>query len=53
MKFLKSLSMSLGLPIMLVLGQGPCDIYEVAKTPCVAAHSTVRALFSAYAGPRS
>jgi hypothetical protein len=29
---------------------GPCDIYAIAGTPCVAAHSTVRALFGAYAG---
>ncbi|KAI9985614.1 hypothetical protein PInf_004995 [Phytophthora infestans] len=27
---------------------GPCDIYNGAKTPCVAAHSTVRALLDAY-----
>ena len=31
--------------------EGPCDIYAAAGTPCVAAHSTVRALFSAYSGP--
>ena len=30
---------------------GPCDIYAAANTPCVAAHSTVRALFGAYNGP--
>ncbi|GAB1641280.1 arabinofuranosidase catalytic domain-containing protein [Krasilnikovia sp. MM14-A1259] len=29
----------------------PCDIYGAAGTPCVAAHSTVRALSAAYAGP--
>ena len=29
----------------------PCDIYAAAGTPCVAAHSTVRALFSGYNGP--
>jgi len=28
----------------------PCDIYQEAGTPCVAAHSTVRALFGAYDG---
>jgi hypothetical protein len=28
-----------------------CDIFEVGQTPCVAAHSTVRALYKAYAGP--
>ncbi|KAH8057226.1 alpha-L-arabinofuranosidase [Aureococcus anophagefferens] len=31
--------------------EGPCDIFEAAATPCVAAHSTVRALYAAYAGP--
>ena len=32
-------------------GQGPCDIYQAAGFPCVAAHSTVRALYAAYTGP--
>jgi hypothetical protein len=31
--------------------QGPCDIYGVAGTPCVAAHSTTRALYASYNGP--
>src|SRR5690348_5175106 len=31
--------------------QGPCDIYGAAGTPCVAAHSTTRALYASYAGP--
>jgi hypothetical protein len=31
-------------------GSEPCDIYAAGGTPCVAAHSTVRALFSAYNG---
>ena len=31
-------------------GMGPCDIYASGGTPCVAAHSTVRALFGAYSG---
>ncbi len=31
-------------------GTGPCDIYGAANTPCVAAHSVVRALYSAYNG---
>ena len=31
--------------------QGPCDIYASGNTPCVAAHSVVRALYGAYAGP--
>src|SRR5579859_349695 len=30
---------------------GPCDIYGNAGTPCVAAHSTTRALYAAYSGP--
>ncbi|KAJ7486934.1 family 54 glycoside hydrolase [Mycena latifolia] len=29
---------------------GPCDLYASGGTPCVAAHSTIRALFSAYTG---
>jgi len=31
-------------------GQGPCDIYAGASTPCGAAYSMVRALSSKYAG---
>ncbi|MGW4637119.1 arabinofuranosidase catalytic domain-containing protein [Sphaerisporangium sp. NPDC004334] len=30
---------------------GPCDIYAAGGTPCVAAHSTTRALYGAYSGP--
>ena len=30
--------------------RGPCDIYASGGTPCVAAHSTVRALYGAYNG---
>jgi hypothetical protein len=30
--------------------QGPCDIYQAGNTPCAAAHSTVRALYSSYSG---
>eukprot|EP01047_Picozoa_sp_COSAG01_P135564 COSAG01_NODE_65836_length_272_cov_0.595376_1_plen_61_part_10 len=29
---------------------GPCDIYGAGGSPCVAAHSTVRALFGSYSG---
>ncbi|MEO6598921.1 MAG: arabinofuranosidase catalytic domain-containing protein [Polyangiaceae bacterium] len=32
-------------------GQGPCDIYAAASTPCVAAYSMGRVLLSKYAGP--
>ncbi|WP_083958150.1 arabinofuranosidase catalytic domain-containing protein [Herbidospora mongoliensis] len=30
---------------------GPCDIYAAGGTPCVAAHSTTRALYGAFNGP--
>jgi len=29
---------------------GPCDIYQSGNTPCVAAHSTVRALYGSFGG---
>jgi hypothetical protein len=32
-------------------GQGTCDIFAAGGTPCVAAHSTTRALYAAYNGP--
>jgi hypothetical protein len=31
--------------------KGPCDIYADDGGPCVAAHSTVRALYATYTGP--
>ncbi|MEU0945518.1 arabinofuranosidase catalytic domain-containing protein [Streptomyces canus] len=31
-------------------GSGPCDLYSAGGTPCVAAHSTVRALYGSYSG---
>ena len=31
--------------------EGPCDIYKEAGTPCVAAYSTARVLYSDYTGP--
>ena len=31
--------------------EGPCDIYVVGGTPCVAAHSSTRALYASYNGP--
>lgn len=34
----------------LVAADGPCDIYASGGTPCVAAHSTTRALYSSYSG---
>lgn len=30
---------------------GPCDIYASGGTPCVAAHSTTRALYNSFSGP--
>jgi non-reducing end alpha-L-arabinofuranosidase len=33
------------------LAEGPCDIYASAGTPCIAAHSFLRAMFAAYDGP--
>ena len=30
--------------------QGPCDIYAAGNTPCVAAHSTLRALYGNFSG---
>ena len=31
--------------------QGPCDVYAAGGSPCVAAHSSTRALYAAYNGP--
>src|SRR5665647_3717771 len=31
--------------------EGPCDIYAAGGSPCVAAHSTTRALYASYKGP--
>src|SRR5690349_6208183 len=31
--------------------KGPCDVYAAASAPCVAAHSTTRALYASYNGP--
>ena len=31
--------------------QGPCDVYAKAGDPCVAAHSTTRAMYASYNGP--
>lgn len=47
---------SLGLAISLsamgsLVAAGPCDIYGDGDTPCVAAHSTTRALYDSFKGP--
>ena len=44
-------SLFTGVGTSLAAGTGPCDIYASGGTPCVAAHSTTRALFGAYNGP--
>ncbi len=31
--------------------EGPCDVYAAAGNPCVAAHSSTRALYKSYNGP--
>ncbi len=41
----------LGSSVALPRPQGPCDIYAAAGDPCVAAHSTTRALYYSYNGP--
>lgn len=33
-----------------LVNAGPCDIYSSGSTPCVAAHSTTRALYSSFSG---
>jgi hypothetical protein len=33
-----------------LVAAGPCDIYSSGGTPCVAAHSTTRALYNSYSG---
>src|SRR5678816_396948 len=40
-----------GRPALPARPPGPCDIYAAAGAPCVAAHSTTRALYAAYSGP--
>ena len=31
--------------------EGPCDVYAKGGAPCVAAHSSTRALYKSYDGP--
>jgi hypothetical protein len=42
--------LSVGQQTASAAGTGPCDLYAAGGTPCVAAHSTTRALFGAYSG---
>ena len=34
-----------------LVAAGPCDLYASGGTPCVAAHSSTRALYSGFSGP--
>ena len=43
----------LGLLVVLGVSGGPCDIYKNDGNDCVAAHSTVRALYDSYKGTSS
>ena len=61
--FLVIFAMALVLPVAIIFSiiscvgtssarlEGPCDIYAAEGTPCVAAHSTTRALYASYNGP--
>ncbi|KAK8074352.1 fungal alpha-l- protein [Apiospora phragmitis] len=46
----RALAFSLILAAGSLVTAGPCDIYASGGTPCVAAHSTTRALYSAFSG---
>src|SRR5665811_1139604 len=65
-RFLVILSLALILPVAMMImmamsgvgrnatpsrPEGPCDIYAGAGNPCVAAHSSTRALYASYNGP--
>ena len=65
-RFIVFLSMALILPVAMMIllamtgagsnaplprPQGPCDIYAAGGSPCVAAHSSTRALYASYNGP--
>lgn len=42
---------ALGLAAGSVANAASCDIYKQGGTPCIAAHSTTRALYNSYSGP--
>lgn len=44
------LAVCLGVSGSFAAASGPCDLYAAGNTPCVAAHSTTRALYSSYSG---
>ncbi|KAI5927903.1 Arabinosidase B [Camillea tinctor] len=47
----RALSLGLFGPLLVSAATGPCDLYSSGGTPCVAAHSTTRALYGSYNGP--
>jgi hypothetical protein len=51
MRILSSLTLAAALALSSAAAVRPCDILVAAGNPCVAAHSTVRALYAAYNGP--
>lgn len=48
---LLSMALSLGFVQGKIYAKCPCDFYAEGGTPCVAAHSTTRALYQNYTGP--
>ena len=53
-RFFALLSATISISLLqpeIAAAQCPCDIYAAGGTPCVAAHSMVRALYSTYNGP--
>jgi hypothetical protein len=63
-RFLVTITLALLLPVAMMMiamsgtgrnvpprPEGPCDIYAAAGNPCVAAHSSTRALYASYNGP--
>jgi hypothetical protein len=65
-RFLVILTLALLLPVAMIMlismsgagrkaapprPEGPCDVYASAGNPCVAAHSSTRALYASYNGP--
>jgi non-reducing end alpha-L-arabinofuranosidase len=65
-RFLITLSLAFILPVAMIImmsmlgagssvpparPEGPCDVYAAAGNPCVAAHSSTRALYASYNGP--
>ncbi|MEV6111651.1 alpha-L-arabinofuranosidase B [Streptomyces sp. NPDC052109] len=47
---LAALLLGVGAPRAAAASSLPCDVYAAAGTPCAAAHSLVRALYSSYGG---